>query len=228
MRKPTQRIHIEPRWPVGLAIFAVLLLLGLLPDRVRAFPNWVLAFVGITMIAPMVALSLATTQERWLHIEKIATVLFFVIAGLGAAQNLTELLTKMVYRSAEITGVRLLTSSIAVWASNVLVFSLAYWRIDRGGPEARANHRNGKPEWLFPRGDTGGGARRVGTPFCGLLISGILYGDRLQPYRHSATDGSRQIADDAGKHDLTRDDRRCRRPCNQHTRQLNCLVSCNT
>ena len=154
MREANQRIHVEPRWPVGLAIFIVLLLLGLLPDRVRAFPNWVLAFVGITMLVPMAALSLTTTQELWLRIEKIATVLFFLIAGLGGAQNLAELLTRMVYRSAEITGVRLLTSSIAVWASNVLVFSLAYWRIDQGGPEARANHRNRKPDWLFPRGET--------------------------------------------------------------------------
>jgi hypothetical protein len=149
--EPIQGIHIEPRWPVVLAIVAVLFLLSLVPDRVRAFPNWILPFVAIAMIVPMAALSLTTAQGRWLSIERIVTMLFFVIVGLGDAHNLTELLTKMVYHSGEITGLRLLNSSIAVWASMVLVFSLAYWRIDRGGPESRANHRNGKPDWLFPQ-----------------------------------------------------------------------------
>jgi hypothetical protein len=38
-----------------------------------------------------------------------------------------------------------------VWVSNVLIFSLLYWRIDRGGPEARANNAGTRPDWLFPQ-----------------------------------------------------------------------------
>ena len=49
------------------------------------------------------------------------------------------------------TGIQLLASSVAAWALNVLLFSLAYWRLDRGGPEARANHANTRPDWLFPQ-----------------------------------------------------------------------------
>jgi hypothetical protein len=151
MREPTQKLLVEPRWPVVLAIVVVLSLLGLLPNRVREFPNWVLPFAAATIILPMTALSLTTAQERWLRIEKIATVVFVAAVGVATVHNLAVILTDMVYRSAQITGLHLLTSSIAVWASNVLVFSLAYWRIDRGGPEARANHRTRKPDWLFPR-----------------------------------------------------------------------------
>jgi len=147
-------MDIEPRWPVVLAIAVVLSLMSLLPNRVRTFPSWVLLFVSIIMIVPATALSLATAQERWLRIERFTTVVFFVFAGFATAHNLAELLTRMVYRSHQINGIRLLTSSVAVWVSNVLVFSLAYWRIDRGGPEARANHRSRKPDWLFPRSDT--------------------------------------------------------------------------
>jgi uncharacterized membrane protein len=57
----------------------------------------------------------------------------------------------MVRRSAEIGGLQLLTSSIAVWVTNVLMFSLLYWQIDRGGPESRANNADTKPDWLFPQ-----------------------------------------------------------------------------
>jgi len=69
-------MHIEPRWPVVLTIAIVLLLIGLLPNRVRAFPNWVPPLVALAMIVPMTALSLTTAQERWLRIEKIATIFF--------------------------------------------------------------------------------------------------------------------------------------------------------
>jgi hypothetical protein len=57
----------------------------------------------------------------------------------------------MVRGEVKLTGFTLLTSSIAVWATNVLIFSLVYWRIDRGGPEARANEATTKPDWLFPQ-----------------------------------------------------------------------------
>jgi hypothetical protein len=47
--------------------------------------------------------------------------------------------------------VQLLTSSIAVWVTNVLMFSLLYWQIDRGGPESRVNNASTQPDWLFPQ-----------------------------------------------------------------------------
>jgi hypothetical protein len=36
----------------------------------------------------------------------------------------------------------------------VLTFSLLYWQIDRGGPEARANKASPRPDWLFPQEGT--------------------------------------------------------------------------
>jgi uncharacterized membrane protein len=103
------------------------------------------------LIAPMVALSLATAKRRLLRIESIATVLFILITGLALLHNLQFLLSQMVRGHVKITGLTLLTSSTAVWATNVLIFSLVYWRIDRGGPEARANRTDTLPDWLFPQ-----------------------------------------------------------------------------
>jgi len=142
-------IRIEPRWPVIVAIMAVLFLLSLLPDRVRALPPWVPVFVASALVLPMAALSFARARRRWLRVERIALGLFFVAAGFGIAHNLEYLLVEMVRRSGHISGVQLLASSIAVWVSNVLIFSLAYWRIDRGGPEARANQAGLRSHWLF-------------------------------------------------------------------------------
>jgi hypothetical protein len=37
----------------------------------------------------------------------------------------------------------------------VLVFSVTYWRIDRGGPEDRANNARKRPDWIFPQENAG-------------------------------------------------------------------------
>jgi uncharacterized membrane protein len=38
-----------------------------------------------------------------------------------------------------------------MWVVNVLTFSLLYWQLDRGGPEALANNTSPMPDWLFPQ-----------------------------------------------------------------------------
>jgi hypothetical protein len=151
MEEPNQIRRIESRWLVTLAVIAVFVLLLLLPARVRVFPIWVGCALVSALIAPMVALSLATDKRRWLHIESAATLVFIVITGFALLYNLQFLLSQMVRGEVKLTGFTLLTSSIAVWATNVLIFSLVYWRIDRGGPEARANQATPKPDWLFPQ-----------------------------------------------------------------------------
>lgn len=149
------RCAIESRWPVILAIFSVVLLLALLPSRLRIFPAWVPWLTLVLLILPMAALTLNTAKGPLLRIESVATVLFFVVAAFGIIATLKILFSAMVRHSFAIGGLQLLTSSVAVWATNVLVFSVAYWRIDRGGPEARANHMNRKPDWLFPQQSAG-------------------------------------------------------------------------
>jgi hypothetical protein len=143
--------HIEPRWPAVVAILAVLSLQSLLPDRIRAFPTWVPFLLAIVLIVPMIALTLTGAKARWLRIESIVTLFFFMIGGLALVKSLGYLLSTMVRHAAAVTGLQLLSSSIVVWTSNVLFFSLAYWRLDRGGPEDRANRENIAPDWIFPQ-----------------------------------------------------------------------------
>src|SRR5215469_13640560 len=151
MEEPNQIRCIESRWLVTLAVVAVFVLLALLPRRVRVFPIWVGCALVSALIAPMVALSLSTDKRRWLRIEGTATLVFILITGFALLHNLQFLISQMVRGEVTLSGFTLLTSSSAVWATNVLIFSLVYWRIDRGGPEARASQATTKPDWLFPQ-----------------------------------------------------------------------------
>jgi hypothetical protein len=144
-------LRVESRWPVASAVLAVTLLLTMLPDRIRVAPVWALYVPGIALIVPMAAVMLSRANERWLRIERTITVVFFAVAASGMIVDLTLLIAEMLRRSGEISGIQLLTSSVAMWVLNVITFSLIYWQIDRGGPEARGNNASPRPDWLFPQ-----------------------------------------------------------------------------
>jgi hypothetical protein len=144
-------LRIESRWPAAFAVLAVALLLTILPDRVRVLPLWAPFVLVIALIVPMVAVMLTRANARWLRIERAITLVFCVVAVSGTIFDLTLLIAAMLRRSGEISGIQLLTSSVAMWALSVITFSLIYWQIDRGGPEARTNHASPRPDWLFPQ-----------------------------------------------------------------------------
>jgi hypothetical protein len=49
MKERAEPSRVEPRWPVALVIFAVLLLLAVLPERVRLFPVWFTHGIGMAV-----------------------------------------------------------------------------------------------------------------------------------------------------------------------------------
>ena len=144
MKEQIQAVRIEPRWPGALAVLIVLFMLAALPERVRMFPGHTSYIIGVAVLVPMVAVGLTAGSARWLRVERVIMLLFFVTVGAGTLANLSKLIGAMLHRSAEITGVQLLASSIAIWVTNILAFSLLYWQIDRGGPEARLKARGGE------------------------------------------------------------------------------------
>lgn len=151
MNEPVKPPRMEPRWPVALAIVVVIFLLVVLPGRFRLFPVWYLYVAGTTVLAPMVAVTLSAAKTRWLRIERMVTLVFVAIVAAGTLAALAHLIVAMVRRSTEMHGLTLLTSSVAIWVTNVLIFSLLYWQIDRGGPGVRASGMSPRPDWLFPQ-----------------------------------------------------------------------------
>lgn len=143
--------NFEPRWPVVLTILGALVLLALLPERIRLFPGWLPYLCGIVVITPIVAVGITSAKTSWLRAERTLTLVFSVVVIGSTILNLVNLVGQMVNRSGEISGLQLFISSIAVWVTNFLAFSMMFWQIDRGGPEARANAVSKRPDWLFPQ-----------------------------------------------------------------------------
>jgi hypothetical protein len=117
---------------------------------------------------PIAAVGLMARKKLWMRIERIVIIFFFVVMGIGTLGNMANLLHSMVYNSENISGIQLLTSSISIWVVNVFMFSLLYWQIDRGGPEARVNYANTRPDWLFPQ--DGASPESVPEDWCPVFV----------------------------------------------------------
>jgi hypothetical protein len=73
--------------------------------------------------------------------------------GLVSAGNIVSLvrLSNQLLQGGKQNGHALILSGIVLWCTNVLLFGLWYWEVDRGGPAARARGERDYPDLLFPQ-----------------------------------------------------------------------------
>jgi len=149
----------EPRWLAGVAMLAVGLLFGALPGYLSVGPRWLLLLVIAVLLVPTVA------SHRAGH-HNLAKVLGFAASTiLTAAMIWSIALLVQAIPKHEVDPKVLLRSAVALWATNILVFALWYWRLDAGGPherEKRERHEEGA--FLFPQMTPGAGPDPTWSP----------------------------------------------------------------
>ena len=141
----------ESRWPPALAIVLVLLLLATLPGHVTALPVWVSYAAALAALLPMAVVGLTAESTLWLGIERTMIIMLAVAYIANTIAELADMIGVITLHPLGNNAFSLLSSSVAIWVANVLIFSMLYWQIDRGGPSARASHVNVKPDWVFPQ-----------------------------------------------------------------------------
>jgi uncharacterized membrane protein len=138
----------ESRWLVRLAIAVALALYITLPDRLTIGPAWVIPSGEAALL-----LFLSVTSARHKLEDEVARTLSLVLIAVINAANVVSLVLLvhhlLVGTSAD--GRQLIVSSIQVWVTNVIVFALWFWEIDRGGPIERCSEDHGEPDFLFPQ-----------------------------------------------------------------------------
>jgi hypothetical protein len=144
----------EPRLPVILTILTVMLLMAMLPERIRLVPRWATAIVAGLEVLVLAACAFSRGRRSWLLIERWVTVAFVSFAGAVLLTDIQRLFVLMLHTTASSgEGLTLLSTSVAVWLVNVMIFTLGYWQLDRGGPEGRARDLTVRPDWRFPQDD---------------------------------------------------------------------------
>ncbi|MCP9916278.1 hypothetical protein KBZ13_07240 [Cyanobium sp. ATX 6F1] len=149
--KPAKSMRIELRWPASLAVLVLWALERGLPNRFRLLPaGFDFISFGLVLI-PMLAVGLTAGRSRWLRIERLTTSIFVIAAGGITFVTLVVLIKEMLFGRGDLDALELLASGVAIWVSNVVIFSLAFWQVDRGGPEARLNRLAIRADWFFPQ-----------------------------------------------------------------------------
>jgi uncharacterized membrane protein len=138
----------EPRWPADLALLSCAGLYVLLPSRLAVGPKWLLP---ILVVLPLIPLS-ARRHRRpddgpWVHMLAVSLVMIITVANVVSG----ILLIHHVFHAANISGRQLLYSGALIWATNVIIFGMWYWEVDRGGPHLRGGKNERLPDLQFPQ-----------------------------------------------------------------------------
>ncbi len=145
--------HKEPRWPASLAVLAALALYLFLPEKLTLGPNWLLPVLELALLIPLsiAAPNRRKDEPRWQRYAAVALIALVNAANIVSLVLLVHDLLFGTRPGIAIDGPGLLFSSILIWLTNVLVFGLWYWELDRGGPDDRSHPEHRQPDFLFPQ-----------------------------------------------------------------------------
>lgn len=141
----------EPRLPAAIAVIAAVVLYAALPNRLLIGPRFVVPVLELVLFIPIVA----ANPRRLTRETKLLRRLDIALILLIAASNATAL-GLLIHRlfSGSNDGAELLLAAGQIWLTNVIVFALAYWELDRGGPVTRtqvARPRLPVADFRFPQ-----------------------------------------------------------------------------
>jgi len=145
--------HKESRWPASLAVLTALALYWFLPEKLTLGPTWLLPILELALLIPLsiVAPTRRKDEPRWQRYAAVTLIAFVNVANIASLALLVHDLLQGKANGQQIVGPPLLFSSILIWLTNVLVFGLWYWELDRGGPDERSHPAHRQPDFLFPQ-----------------------------------------------------------------------------
>jgi len=159
------RRHMREIWIARAAIVVTAALNAFLINDLTAFPWWLASVVELALLVPLSVATAwthtqmlrATSSHHWtlIHhrrrkIRQAAIVLTMVITLINF-QALFGVLKALLYGAKGTTGQSLLIDALNIWLTNIVVFALWFWNMDRGGPAARDLIKQPVADLMFPQ-----------------------------------------------------------------------------
>ncbi|MEU9137792.1 hypothetical protein AB0D33_17810 [Streptomyces sp. NPDC048404] len=134
-RHPRHERRGEARLPGVVATLAAISLYLALPQQLLIAPRYVLPALEVLLLIPLIAIN----PRRLTRQTRMFRVLSLTLVAVIAASNLVALailIDELVHAGVK-DGRALLVAALQVWLTNIIVFGLAFWELDRGGPVSR-------------------------------------------------------------------------------------------
>jgi hypothetical protein len=125
----------EHRWPAVVSILVALVLYVLLPSSFLPPIRYGVVAVCVALLVPLIIINPVRLRTQ----TRVSRSLAIGLTALLAVANtiaLVQLVMQLVTVQRDQQGTLLLAAA-QVWATNVIVFALIYWELDRGGPVTR-------------------------------------------------------------------------------------------
>jgi hypothetical protein len=138
---------LSPYWGPQLVVLTALLLDLALPTRLTVGPAWLLPSVEGALLLILVLASPHPQVRRSSARRYLSMVLIALVSAVNLF-SLIELSHYLLHGNVE-NGRALIFSGFALWGTNVLLFGLWFYELDRGGPAGRAMDVAPYPDFLF-------------------------------------------------------------------------------
>jgi len=145
-----RRTDGEPRLVVTVAVLVAIALQLKVPDKLTLSSTYLLPGIELVMLATLVVFN-PRRIERLSRPLRLISLALIGTAGLSNAYSAVALIREIVSGHGTVDASELLSTGAAVYLTNIIVFGLWYWDLDRGGPAARAHGLKEYPDFLFPQ-----------------------------------------------------------------------------
>jgi uncharacterized membrane protein len=140
----------DPFWPAQLAVGIAIALNLPLSGKLTIGPNWLLPAVeGALLVALVTSLPARGNRRhaghRWFALSVVGLVTLANIVSIGL------LVHYLLGHHAHVQGRPLIASGAVLLATNILLFAVWFWEIDRGGPVSRFMSPDVLPDFQFPQ-----------------------------------------------------------------------------
>ena len=143
----------ESRWPMATAVLAATVLYVGMPHRGRIPGWWLFPLLQVILLGVLIVQDPGRIDRRSATLRRLM-VLLLVTMTIGVVLGVVVLASEILRSVQGITATVLLGRGAAIWVSNVIIFSLWYWEMDRGGPAERAVDSTIRPSFAFPENAT--------------------------------------------------------------------------
>jgi len=145
----------EPLWTLRLTLVIAILLQVALPEDFAPRPRWLLLALEVLLLAVLTVVHIRVLDgriDRYSKPVRVSTVALIVVVTLANTVSAGRLVLGLINGTLVQDAGELLVTGGAIWATNVIVFALWYWELDRGGPGRRAEGTGlMPPDFAFPQ-----------------------------------------------------------------------------
>jgi uncharacterized membrane protein len=117
-------------------------------------PGWqVFPILELVLLALLIFRDPGRIDRRSLRLRQ-GTILLIAIMTAATLGGAIVLIRDILVSGSDVNATTLLGRGAAIWVNNVIVFSLWYWELDRGGPAERAAQSGAEASFAFPENAT--------------------------------------------------------------------------